>query len=321
MSPRARNPLTRFALLAVAVAVLVAAAAAVVVFARGEPTGDLSAGGAVRVKAVLSPRPQLFGDTLTARVEVAADTDRVDPASIRVQARFRVYRPVTPPTIRHRTLRGAEYISWTATLRCLEVACLPGEDGKRVTFPSARVTYSLGRDDVRITRTIVVRWPSVLVYPRVDAAELAARDPRGEPPWRADLGSLPQLTYRSAPGLVAAVVYGLGGILIVGALVLLGPLMLPLISRKRVRTGARLPPLEQALVVLESDGATDDNVEARRQALELVALELGRLGERKLELSARQLAWSADPPPHEDTRVLAESVRGLRGERSNGRGA
>jgi hypothetical protein len=63
-------------------------------------------------------------------------------------------------------------------------------------------------------------------------------------------------------------------------------------------------------MVLESSEA-DGDVEPRRQALELVAAELGRRGEQDLELSARRLAWSEEAPPFEDTHELARSVRSV----------
>ena len=321
MTPQVRDRLPPVELLAIVVAVVVAVVVVLAFSLRGGGE-DLSQGAPIRVKSVLAPRALLFGDTLTANLEVASDSDRVDPSSVRIDARFGPYRPVAPPTVRRREIRGADYLSWTASLRCLELKCLPGDEGQtRVRLGPARVTYSLDEDDVRIKRTIVVRWPPVLVHSRVDAAEVAARDPRGEPPWRADLGSLPAVTYRASPTLVAAILYGLGAVLVGSALVLLSPVLLPLLRRRRDGEGPRLPPLEQALELLERNGGSDDVVQERREALELVAAELSRRGEHELELSARRLAWSEEPPPHEHTLALAESVRRLNGSGSNGRAA
>ena len=70
-----------------------------------------------------------------------------------------------------------------------------------------------------------------------------------------------------------------------------------------------LAPLEQALVLLESQADPMTDPGPKRQALELVAAELGRRGEHDLELSARRLAWSADDPAYEDTSALARDVR------------
>jgi hypothetical protein len=314
----ARDRLPPVELVAVGLAVVVAVAV-VILFAGRGGGDDLSTGPPIRVAPMLSPRALLFGDTLTAHVNVAADPRRVDTSSIRIEARFGLYRPVAPPTVRRQEIRGAEYISWTATLRCLELGCLPSDGGIRVRVGPAQVTYStIGDDDVGSTRTVVARWPPALVYSRVDKAELAARDPRGEPPWRADLGSLPTTTYRASPTLIAAVLYGLGAVLLVGALVLLGPIVLPLLRWSRDPERASAPPLEQALELLERKGGGADSVQAQREALELIAAELASRGEYELELSARRLAWSEDPPPREHALALAQSVRALNGG-SNGK--
>ena len=318
MSQWARDRLPPVEFVAVVVAVMVAAAVVLLFGWRGEGH-DLATGPPIRIKSVLSPQALLFGDSVTAHLNVAADTRRIDTSSVRIEARFGRYRPVAPPTVQRQEIRGAEYISWTATLRCLDLGCLPSDGETRARVGPARVTYSrIEDDDVRTTRTIVVRWPPTLVYSRVDTAALAARDPRGEPPWRADLGSLPPATYRASPTLIAAILYGLGVVLMVGALVLLSPVLLPLLRWSRAREGVSVPPLEQALELLERNGGGVDSVQAQREALELVAAELARRGEHELELSARRLAWSEDPPPREHALALAQSVRGLNGG-SNGR--
>jgi hypothetical protein len=321
MTPQVRDRLPPVEFLAVVVAVVVAVLVVVVFSLRGGGD-DLSQGAPIRVRSLLTPRAVLFGDTLTAQLEVASDTHRVDPSSVRIDTRFGPYRAVAPPTVRRREIRGADYLSWTATLLCLELECVPAGEGQtRVRLGPARVTYALEEDGVSTARTIVVRWPPVLVHSRVDAAELAARDPRGEPPWRADLGSLPAVTYRASPTLVAAVLVGLGAVLVGSALALLSPVLLPLLRWRGDGDGSGLPPLEQALELLERDEGGVDSVQERREALELVAAELARRGEPELELSARGLAWSESPPPHEHTLALAQSVRRLNGSGRNGRAA
>lgn len=321
MTPQVRDRLPAVEFLAVVVAVVVAVLV-VLVFSLRNGGDDLSQGAPIRVRSLLTPRAVLFGDTLTAQIEVASDAHRVDPSSVRIETRFGPYRAVARPTVRRREIRGADYLSWTATLFCLELECVPAGEGQtRVRLGPARVTYALDEDGVSTARTIVVRWPPVLVHSRVDAAELAARDPRGEPPWRADLGSLPAVTYRASPTLLAALLFGLGAILVGSALALLSPVLLPLLRRRRDEDGPRLPPLEQALELLERGGGSADALQERREALELVAVELARRGEHELELAARRLAWSEDPPPQERTVALAQSVRRLNGSGRNGRAA
>lgn len=285
---------------------------------------ELSAGSRsrIRVNADVSPRTQLFGDTLTARFELVADTRRVELGSVRVDGRFGPYSPVAEPVLERRRVGGAELVVWSVKLRCLDPACRPGNAAKRVTFTPARVVYSLGRGGRVVARSVVVDWPTLLVYSRVDQVEVAAVNPLTQPPWRADLGSLPRVSYSAPPGLLSGLLYAVGGLLIAGALLLCVPLALRDVraSAEAGQAGVPQPPLEQALVLLERNSEGDGAVEPRRQALELVAAELGRRDERELELSARRLAWSEEPPPYEDTRALARSARRVTDGGSSGNG-
>ena len=117
------------------------------------------------------------------------------------------------------------------------------------------------------------------------------------------------MTYRVAPGALAGMLFALGSILILGGVALCFP------TARRYRSGMRgdadvsLTPLEQALALLEAQPDPTRGPGPQRQALELVAEELGRRGEHDLELSARRLAWSEDVPALEDTSALARDVR------------
>jgi hypothetical protein len=73
----------------------------------------------------------------------------------------------------------------------------------------------------------------------------------------------------------------------------------------------QLPPLERALVLLETPH-TQDGMADRRRALELVADALvGR--DEDLAANARALAWSEhDPPPSETTGLAASARTALR---------
>lgn len=296
-------------------AIVIAVSVAIVLASRGGGTQKASgsAGPPVRVATDLSPRAQLFGDTLTAQVEVVVDAARVDPASVRVRGSFGAYERVGVPVVSRHRADGYGVVLWTARLRCLEDTCLVGKDGKRVVFPPARVTYSTARGAGSASRAVVVRWPAVQEHSRLDTVEIAAVDPRDEPPWRADLALVPGPSYRIRPNLLAALVFLASAVLIAGFVVAVYPLVLrELGGSRRRRKLERLSPYEQALALLETDM---DGVEAQRQALELVAAELGRRGDEDLELSARRLAWSADQPAYEDRKALAESARRLNGER------
>jgi hypothetical protein len=303
--------------LVVVVAVGIALVAGAV---RGGPTDGLSAGRPIRAIATLSPRTQLFGDTVIARIDLAIDPRRVAPKSLRIAGRFGPYTPVAGPLLQRHAIRGAEVVVWSLKLRCLDQPCRPRNAEKRITFPPARVAYTLGHDDGALPGSLVVEWPTLLVYSRVDPADLADTSVLDQPPWRAALGLLPEVSYMAPPGVLSGLLYVVGGVMIAGAFLLCVPFALREF-RARAAIGAELallPPLEQALMLLEATPDDNGAVEPRRQALELVAAELGRCGEQELELSARRLAWSEEPPAFEDTRALARSVRVAIGGESKG---
>jgi hypothetical protein len=318
VKPSDRQLLAGVGLLALAIVVTVTTVL-VAAIGRGEATSEL-AGVAIRVSPDLSPHTQLFGDPVTARVAIAVDVDRVAVGSLRVDGTFGPYQKIGTATVRRSQAGGTGYVVWTARLSCLDAACLPGKAGKRIVFPPARISYSLirGGDTARPARSLTVAWPALLAYSRLDRKQLAALDPRDEPPWRPDSTALPAVSYRASPSVLVWLFYGLGAVLIAGSLILLWPVVLRE-ARRAARSGTpseRLPPYEHALWLLEKDVEDGEDVEARRKALELVALDLGQRGERDLELSARRLAWSPEPPASEDTRALAQSVRQVNGRRN-----
>jgi hypothetical protein len=314
-----RQLLAGVGLLALAIVVTVATMLVAAIGRGGAPS--VLRGEAIRVNSDLSPHTQLFGDTVTARIAIVVDVDQIALSSLRVDGKFGPYQKIGTPTVRRSQAGGTGYVVWTARLRCLDAACLSGKAGKRVLFPTARLSYSLmrGSDTARPARSVIVAWPALLAYSRLDRTQLAALDPRDEPPWRPDFTALPAVSYRASPPLLAFLFYGLGAVLIAACLALLVPPVLREVRRAMARSGPpslRLPPYEQALWLLEKDVEDGEDVEARRKALELVAVELGQRGERDLELSARRLAWSPEPPASEDTRALAQSVRQVNGRRN-----
>ena len=295
-------------------AAAIGALAVAVVLVTGSPP-DRSA-RPVRVGAVLTPRTPLFGDTVTAQVQFAGDSAKVVPGSVRVEGDFSPYREVSTPVLVRRVAGNAEYVVWTAKLRCLDRECVPGKAKKRMTFPRAHVSYSLrpSAGGAVVGRSLTVAWPALVLYSRIDPVEVQASDPRGEPPWRADIASLLDVTYRTPPGGTAAAAFGLSALLGLLAVALVAPL------RRRERPGgpraadgpapapASLTPLELALRRLEHPEGDHEAGDTRR-ALELVAGELGTRGEQGLRTSAQQLAWSAGMPEAAAARELAARAR------------
>jgi hypothetical protein len=309
----------------IALAGVAGIAALVVVVVAGRGGGSLPApaftpgGQRFQAAASLSPRSALFGDTITAWIDLTFDHSRFDPANVRITTSFAPWTAIGGPKIAREDAGSTTFMRTTYTLRCLVAICVPSHELTRYDFKPARILYvtPVGESTNRVS--IAAQWPELVLHSRLDGSTNAQRDPLAAP-WRADIVSLPAVTYRVSPGRLAAGLVGLGSLFLALAGVI--------VYRARPRRGPpppppppppapRLAPLEQALLLLETT-ATADGVEERRRSLELVADELATLEEHDLERGARQLAWSEEDPEPEATRALAATVRAYVEERSNG---
>jgi hypothetical protein len=305
---RARLHVGRRGLIAgAALLVVVGSVAGVLVSSGGGSAG--SPPSAIQARSAFLPGVVLFGDTLTARLDVILDRSKVDPGSVRVQASFTPWKPVAPPKqVRRDGSASSTYIEKTYVLRCLEAACTAQNDSIVEDFDRARVSY-IARDGTH--RVTQVQWPRLIVDSRYAQKTLSAAG-ASPAPWKAALFSLPSLTYSISPTLLFA-------LLLTGGLVLLlaaGGLVYLVRPRPAVRVAPAPPPppapvltpLERAFLLLELservDGAGD-----QRRALERLADELDKRGEPALARAARTLAWSEAIPETEQTTRFAESVR------------
>ena len=303
----------------VAAAALVGGLVAAFVLLGGEdgPGGPIpEAVAEIEADAYLPARAAFFGDTLLAHVDVLLDKTRVDPESVPVAADFSPFERIGRPESTRRDSGDSAYVRTTFVLRCLSGACVPAADQERFQFPPARVAFAAPNDEGTVNgSSLQVQWPSVIVYPRFDEELVGGADAISQP-WRADLLSLPRVSYRRAPGLVAAVFLTAAALLVFGGIGLAylawprrepAPPPEPEPEPLPVQT---MSPLEVALALLEQSIRTDGAADQRR-ALELVAeeLELADWGDRDLARTARALAWSEDVPPIEETTQLAARVR------------
>jgi hypothetical protein len=308
------------AVAALVVAVLAIAAALVVAFAvvgNDRPATGSTApdDGPIAVSASVAPRVALFGDTISARVDVTVDRAKIDPDSVRVRGTFRPWTPIGEPRREREDSGSTSYVRTTFVLRCLSALCVPADETSRYDFKPAKVTYEPPAGGAGERPVIDAFVPALFVHSRLDAASFTERDPLAAP-WRADLVSLPAVTYRVTPWLLTALLSAGGALLILAA----GVLGYPLLPLQREPPPEPPPPprpilspLEQALRLLETPPAEDGGA-ARRRALALVADELATWGDRRLEGRARALAWSEDTPAVEATRALAATVRERAGE-------
>lgn len=281
--------------LAAAVAVVVAT-----VLARDAPEPDARAATApppLVAQGSLGPRASLFGDTITARIAVSVDRARVDPRAVRVDASFSPYRLVGRPLRAQRHAGRVSVLETTYLLRCLTSACAPRDRPFRAQFAPAVVMGGGERREVA--------WPALTVYSRLDASTFD-----GNAGWRADLISLPPVSYRVAPAFARALLLGGGGALLLaaGALAWWARPRRVVEARPAQARPEPLSPLEQALALLEDAGRAD-GAEERRRALERVADALEDGGDHELACVARQLAWAAEEAAPESARALAARVR------------
>ena len=266
----------------------------------------------IEARGSLSPRVALFGDTISARVDVTLDRSLYDAESVRVGTTFAPWEIVGEPKRARRDVGSTTHLGTTFVLRCLTDACTPVRAASPLDFIPARVTYrELGGESAR-RRTIEVAWPQLVAYSRIIPAESEVGSSGSTISWRADVVSLPGISYRAAPGMVLALLLA-GGIGLAVAGVVLAYLAWP--RRAPAPPPEPIPeplpsltPLEQALVLL-GESARADGAGEQRRALELVSEELEKWGDADLAGAARMLAWSPDVPGLEHTTAFAARVR------------
>jgi hypothetical protein len=263
-------------------------------------------GDGIAATATLQPRIVLFGDTLTARVDVVVDRTAIDLESVRVAWAPAPWRLVRPPERTVETDGATAHLRMTYVLRCLTRECAPVRPTEEITFPPARVAYPT--EDGSGLTPVEAALPVLLVHSRLGGLDAGQRDALAAP-WRADFVLLPAVSYRVRPGVAIALLVGLAALLF-GVAALVTYRAWP--QREPAPEPEPPPPpvasaLEQALALLESPVAVN-GTESRRRALELVADEVERV-DVELALAARSLAWSPHAPEVPATRALASRLR------------
>jgi hypothetical protein len=273
----------------------------------------------IRVYATLFPPVQLFGDTVTARVTVYADTKWVSPTGIRVTTDFAPYRPVKAPTVvRTRAGRFLEE-TWTWSLHCLTGPCVPvvpPSDRYHIfRFRPVRVDYRAphGADGY----TVHARFPALEAMSQVSPALAAYLLANKTIDWQYQLAPGTARPYRVSPSVVfwaataIAVLLGAAGLVVAGRWAL------------RFRAPAQDVPalpasyLERALAVFFWANAHGDET-LQRKALERVADELP-LDVIDLSEAARELAWSPEAPEGEEVEAISQRA-GVPAHPENGKG-
>jgi hypothetical protein len=297
-------------LLVLAVGALAAAspaAARLPFFKSGSSVGE---GVPLKAYATITPTVHLFGDQLTARIAVVADTKWIDPHRLRVTASFAPYESTKARVLRIRVGRFSQ-VTWTWTLRCITAPCvprLPPSDKFHIfRFPPARVDYIA--IDRKPAYGINASWPPVEVLSQVSPGVAAFLRKTNRLNWRLGMTPVTSPTYRVSPDLVFWIALGLAGALGLAAVWFAYRWYLvvrPQGAALQIEPGT---PLERAIAVLRYAHEHGDET-LQRKAFERVAGELTAEETEELTRIARELAWSPRTPEDEEVEEFAEQARG-----------
>jgi hypothetical protein len=276
----------------------------------GSDIRALPPGSYVDATGSLSSAIQLFGDTVTADVDVVVDRRHVDPGRLTVKAAFTPYEEIGATEVERHDAGDLTRLRYRLRLRCLERACLtesigtvvdPAGGAPRVfAFAPAQLLYTNpGAKQPRLLRA--VRFPALEAVSRINGQQ--AKQVYGFP-FRSTLTPLPSVTYRITPP-------GLAAILLAAALALL---VLPTVLvvrwlRRRRPQVEEAPPeptaLERAVALVEWARGRENGAE-RRAALESLAVALEDVDGPALADETRRAAWAPTPPSSaEADRILA----------------
>jgi hypothetical protein len=299
----------RAVLLAAATLVLAAPAGAQLpIFKQGSSLGE-----GVPLKAYASVRPtvHLFGDELTAKVAVVADTKWVDPSRLRVTADFTPYEPTRAPKVLSIHVGRFSQVTWTWTLRCITSPCvprLPPSDRFHIFhFHPAQIAYMAL--DGKPAYAISASFPPVEVLSQVSPGVVAFLLKTKQLNWRVEVTPVAAARYRVSPSLLFWLAIAIGGLFAVGAAFFAYRWYLVVRPRRLPVFVDEGTTLERALAVLRYAHETGDET-LQRKAFERVAGELGVERADELTRVARELAWSQRTPEDEEVEAFAEQARG-----------
>ena len=259
----------------------IAAAAALLIHAR--TAGRERSHVQPSVHATLVPRTHLFGQPVTATIDL--------PAGLRVRAAFAPYRLLSKTVTRRGTTTRYRFV-----LDCLTSACTgpPGRE-RQVQLPPVSIGYPHGK-------TLLGYWPPLRQASRLSPTDLQ------RPVLRGDL-TAPEQARPPGSRLLLGTLLGVAAVLVVCAAALLGIAWLPW-RPASFRPGVGRPrpsDLEYALIAAGLSAGGDAG--ERRAALESLAVSLQQRGLSDLARRARALAWSPRRPAGETLRRFTEHVQ------------
>jgi hypothetical protein len=307
------NRVKRLALVAATALVLATPAAArLPIFQQGSSVGE---GVPFKAYATVNPTVHLFGDELTAKIAIVADTKWVDPRRLRVSTNFAPYEATKPPSVLRLQVGRFAQVTWTWTLRCITSPCvprLPPSDKFHIfKFHPARVEYM--QLDGKPSYGINASFPPVEVLSQVSPGVANFLRKTNRLNWRIDFTPVAAPAYRTSPNLVFWLAIALAGAFGIAAAWFAFRWYLVVRPRRQSTIFEVGTPLERALAVLRYAHETGDET-LQRKAFERVAGELGVERADELTLIARELAWSQRTPDDEEVEEFAEQARGAHEE-------
>ena len=214
------TPTTRRALAVVALVAVPAATVSVVFWlaprwAEGE--GGTFGLRSFRVITSIDPEGALVGDQVSARASVLVNSDAIDPATVRLSARFAPFGLVRTERAVHEDVGRAALVEVVYTLQCVTVDCLYAMErvvddrpvSRPIRFPPGTLR-ARARDGSGAERASF-RWPEVNLRSRLDESAIdlletrpassAARTSRTPSRLRCSVGARPAPWSRcSSPG-------------------------------------------------------------------------------------------------------------------------
>lgn len=288
------------ALVAAALGLALIAVSAIALVRGGEARDDVPVlRGDLLASSTLEPGAHLFGERVSARVEVVYDTTRVRRDSIQVDPSFAPYR-VLERRESHDSFGHVGRLRFDFALECLTARCLPRKSGL-VQFPRTRLEYSSRA--VPVQQRLAVDWPRLRVAPRVGGDDLQTL------PFQANARDLPAVSYRIRPRTFAAAGYSVAAVLGLAGLLLLLRTLGARAHLARALAGRRsgLTALQRALALVRRDTERGEHHGSRR-ALERLAAELRHTSEPGLARDASRLAWRRNDPSGTSVEPLSDEV-------------
>ena len=248
----------------------------------------------LRAVASLHPAAVLYGDPVTAQIDIVYDPRAVDSSSLRVEPSFIPYVASSAPTVEP---LGNGVVRLRYQLTCVTDGCLPTRGPRLLRLEPITITGLAGGRTVSVT----ARWPILRVSSRLAPSDLSGRIRFHSPT------TPPLPAYRLPPGpLSEGLIAGAAVCVLAGALLLIGPLA-TLFRRSR---GPRLSRLDLAIAYVRD--STRRASPDRRRALALLSEAVDDEGETALAAVAADTAWSEPPPTPAGAAQLAERAAEIR---------